>query len=321
MRGEAVTAIAPLIAASVPQAPLSALFLSFLVYSFGGWLWESTVCAMLNQGRFANSGFLLGPICPIYGVGALASWLLLRDIQSPVAMFFVAGLLCCSIEYLVGVALEYTCGARFWDYTDQPLNIQGRVCLYGFVLFGAASVFVCRVAEPWILGGLSRVPGTALELVALVVTVVLGLDWMMSAASWRRLSTRLEELRAQLAMRVDDSLGEASDRMLEALPDAAVEGLSEAVDRTREGASELVGRLDPRRREGGAGEASHRVPRVSPRELTAWLSEAADGLVARLGRRDLRFFNAFPQLKIPRYEGVISATHLKERVRDLFVRK
>lgn len=53
-------------------APLSALFLSFLVFSFAGWLYESTVCAMANYGHFANSGFLLGPYCPIYGVGAVA---------------------------------------------------------------------------------------------------------------------------------------------------------------------------------------------------------------------------------------------------------
>lgn len=66
--------------ATLAACPLSALVLSFAFYGFFGWAWESTVCAMLNQGRFANSGFLLGPCCPIYGVGGIACWLLLRGI-------------------------------------------------------------------------------------------------------------------------------------------------------------------------------------------------------------------------------------------------
>lgn len=57
--------------ATLAACPLSALVLSFAFYGFCGWAWESTVCAMLNHGRFANSGFLLGPCCPIYGAAAL----------------------------------------------------------------------------------------------------------------------------------------------------------------------------------------------------------------------------------------------------------
>ena len=55
--------------ATLAACPLSAPVLSFAFYGFCGWVWESTVCAMLNHGRFANSGFLLGPCCPIYGAG------------------------------------------------------------------------------------------------------------------------------------------------------------------------------------------------------------------------------------------------------------
>lgn len=50
--------------ATLAACPLSALVLSFAFYGFCGWAWESTVCAMLNHGRFANSGFLLGPVLP-----------------------------------------------------------------------------------------------------------------------------------------------------------------------------------------------------------------------------------------------------------------
>lgn len=100
--------------ATLAACPLSALVLSFAFYGFCGWAWESTVCAMLNHGRFANSGFLLGPCCPIYGAGGIACWLLLRGIPDASSQFVAAALVCSVIEYSVGVLLEKTTGARFW---------------------------------------------------------------------------------------------------------------------------------------------------------------------------------------------------------------
>lgn len=92
--------------ATLAACPLSALVLSFAFYGFCGWAWESTVCAMLNHGRFANSGFLLGPCCPIYGAGGIACWLLLRGIPDASSQFVAAALVCSVIEYSVGVLLE-----------------------------------------------------------------------------------------------------------------------------------------------------------------------------------------------------------------------
>ena len=122
--------------ATLAVCPLSALVLSFAFYGFCGWAWESTVCAMLNHGRFANSGFLLGPCCPIYGAGGIACWLLLRGIPDASSQFVAAVLVCSVIEYSVGVLLEKTTGARFWDYSHLPFNLHGRICLYWACAFG-----------------------------------------------------------------------------------------------------------------------------------------------------------------------------------------
>lgn len=311
-----------LASASVPQAPLSALFLSFMAYAFVGWAWESTVCSLMNSRRFSNSGFLLGPVCPIYGVGALTCWLLLRVIPNVAVLFLVSATVCCVIEYLVGLALEKSTGARFWSYDDQPMNIQGRVCLYGFLLFGTGATLICRVVQPALLAVMRHVPGVALMGAALVLLALVLVDLVFAMASWRRLSSRLEEVRAQLQVRMNDSLGEASDRMLEALPDEALERAGKAYERTKEASSRLVSKLDPRAAAEGLGKVASGIGSAASgagmASAQAWLQDAAERLVARSGRRDLRFFNAFPQLRIPRYEGVISATRLKERVRELF---
>lgn len=293
-----------LVSSSVPQAPLSALFVSFLVYSFAGWLWESTLCGLMNRGRFTNSGFLLGPVCPIYGTGALACWLMLREIPDPIALFLVSGLVCCLIEYVVGAALECMTGARFWDYEDKPLNIGGRVCLYGFVLFGAGSVAICKVVQPALLGLLGLVDGLVLFALAAVCALALAADWVLAWASWRNLSLRLEELRAQMAGRLEGQMEQASERLLDRLGDEAVESLGETYVRTRDASAQLLGRLSG---------AVRRMPERAP-EAPEWLQDASEALLSRLSGRDLRFFDAFPRLKIPRYEEVIRVTRLRERI-------
>lgn len=137
---------------TLAACPLSALVLSFAFYGFCGWAWESTVCAMLNHGRFANSGFLLGPCCPIYGAGGIACWLLLRGIPDASSQFVAAALVCSVIEYSVGVLLEKTTGARFWDYSHLPFNLHGRICLYWACAFGLGALCICRLVEPALLG-------------------------------------------------------------------------------------------------------------------------------------------------------------------------
>lgn len=185
--------------ATLAACPLSALVLSFAFYGFCGWAWESTVCAMLNHGRFANSGFLLGPCCPIYGVGGIACWLLLRGIPDASSQFVAAALVCSVIEYSVGVLLEKTTGARFWDYSHLPFNLHGRICLYWACAFGLGALCICRLVEPALLGLLGHLPVLILRLSAFIVAVTMMVDALCSLASWRRLSDQLERVRADLA--------------------------------------------------------------------------------------------------------------------------
>lgn len=312
-------------------APLSALFLSFLVFSFAGWLYESTVCAMANYGHFANSGFLLGPYCPIYGVGAVACWLLLRDIPGVFTQFLAAALVCSAIEYTVGALLERLTGARFWDYSKFPFNIKGRVCLYGAALFGAGAVIVCRVAEPALLAAMQLIPSLALKIIALGCAACIAIDTVFAVVSWRQLSQKLELLRIEIADKFNDSLKDASTSLLDKVPAPILDSAAELKARSRALNSWLADMSD------GTFEAIR-----GRAELPSFVAEGTRGLrlVARhahsiatraekaapeklktmMTRRELRFFNAFPEIKLKSYEGVIRATKLKERARELFHR-
>ena len=121
---------------------ISNLFLCFLIYSFIGWVWEGLMSIIFYR-KITNRGFLNGPYCPIYGVGAVMFVLLDRFLgDNLVVLFLLGGLVACTLEYLTSWAMELIFHARWWDYSKKPFNINGRVCLSGFIAFAVGAVGV-----------------------------------------------------------------------------------------------------------------------------------------------------------------------------------
>lgn len=125
-------------------------FLWFILYSMIGWIMETILCS-INEKRLAKRGFLYGPYCPIYGFGAVLCLLLLGRIENPVALFFAAMALCGTLEYITGWLLERLFHQKWWDYSDMPLNLHGRVCLAALIVFGALIVFLLKAMHPFLL--------------------------------------------------------------------------------------------------------------------------------------------------------------------------
>jgi len=114
---------------------VSNLVLTFFIFSFGGWLFEGTI-SLIRDHELVNRGFFNGPYCPIYGEGAMLFVLLTHWTDRPLELFFFGGLFACVLEYITSWAMEKIYKARWWDYSNWPFNINGRVCLYGFLTFG-----------------------------------------------------------------------------------------------------------------------------------------------------------------------------------------
>lgn len=120
----------------------------FFMYSMIGWVCEEVFCRALD-GYWENRGFLYGPYLPIYGVGAVMMSLLLRRFRDrPVQLFLMAGLLSSILEYISGWVMETIWGRSWWDYSQAFLNIDGRVCLRGAVLFAIAGLLLVYLIEP-----------------------------------------------------------------------------------------------------------------------------------------------------------------------------
>ena len=124
---------------------LDNLILMFFVFSGIGWVWE-VIYIGFTEGVIANRGMFHGPWLPIYGVGGCLILLLLgRFQQHPFIVFILATLLCGSMEYMTAVAIEFFFRCRWWDYSTKFMNLNGRVCLEGLLLFGISGTgAVCK---------------------------------------------------------------------------------------------------------------------------------------------------------------------------------
>ena len=126
------------------------IILYFVIYSFLGWILE-TIFAIFVLGRFVKRGFLYGPICPIYGFGAILLIESLKNIKTnTVGKFFVGMIAFTIFEYVVSVVLESLFGLRWWDYTGQPFNFQGRVSLSFSIVWGILGVIFVEKIHPFI---------------------------------------------------------------------------------------------------------------------------------------------------------------------------
>lgn len=105
--------------------------ISFFIFSITGWIWESIYCTIKNK-KWANRGFLYGPLCPIYGFGSVCI-LILYDLNKSSVMakpsllqiFIFSFFGSMILEYVSSYALEKLFHARWWDYTGMPLSING----------------------------------------------------------------------------------------------------------------------------------------------------------------------------------------------------
>lgn len=124
------------------------LVLMFFIFSVFGWLWEVSL-HMVNYGEFVKRGVLHGPWLPIYGSGGLLILTLLKRLRyRPVLEFFSIIILCGTVEYLTSWVLEAASGQRWWDYTGYFLNLHGRICAEGLLIFGIGGMMIVYVLAP-----------------------------------------------------------------------------------------------------------------------------------------------------------------------------
>lgn len=276
-----------------------------LVYSCLGWCSEVAFAA-LRRGCFVNRGFLNGPVCPIYGFGVLIVLLILEPMKEQLALlFFGSMVLTSALEFLVGFALERFFHDKWWDYSQNPFNIKGYVCLEFSIIWGIACVLVVDVIHPLIMTGIDRFPYQAGFWLELGLFALLLTDMGMTLYGLLKLPKHfkaIEELERAMTA-VSDTVGEkliyepmergkerreAFDEKHPELAEKTREYAREALEKRRQINAQVKERED-------AGKQAVAEKRA---ELEQHMAELRDNMVLR------RIARAFPDLAKGRNHGI-----------------
>ena len=159
------------------------VILLFFVYAFAGWCME-VILKYRQYHRFINRGFLTGPVCPIYGCGAVLITVVIGNLASVesglVMTFALSFVICGAVEYFTSLILEKIFHARWWDYSTKPMNLQGRIWIGNLLLFGVAGVAIIHILNPFFYRIFGIFSLKTREIVMIILLVILAVDFVVS---------------------------------------------------------------------------------------------------------------------------------------------
>ena len=156
------------------------LIMIFFMMSFVGWCWEVSL-HLVEDGVFVNRGVLHGPWLPIYGVGSLLVLILLKRFrEKPVLQFTLTVVVCGIVEYGTAWVLEMKYGQKWWDYSGYFMNIDGRICAEGLLVFGLGGLAIVYLIAPLLDNLLKKVNRKALLLAAIMLISLFSFDQIYS---------------------------------------------------------------------------------------------------------------------------------------------
>lgn len=167
------------------------LFIWFILYSVIGWVYETAYCSIKGL-KWDNRGILIGPYCPIYGVGAVLDILLCSKLGSAATVFFACMIGSAVLEYTTSYILERMFHAVWWDYSRLPFNLNGRICLSCSLGFGFAGWIVLYGLHPYISRLTTLLTLDFQELLALLFMAVFAADCALTADSLAQINVKLE---------------------------------------------------------------------------------------------------------------------------------
>lgn len=216
--------------------------LLFFLYSVAGWIWECFYVSMRKR-KWVNRGFLHGPWLPIYGTGAIMVLFLTLPVREYPALVFLLGMIgATALEYVTGAVMERLFQVRYWDYSNDPLNVNGYICLPVSLAWGVFSIALIYILHPPVERLLLKIPLLAADVLSLGLAVAFTVDVTRTVQTALDLRALMESLTAS-SQRVAgieerlktlvEQLNEGSEilrQKLQQLEDAAVLDLEQRLD-------------------------------------------------------------------------------------------
>lgn len=171
----------------------------FIIYSVLGFIIETAFGAVTKGVIESRKSFLYGPFCAIYGLGAVVMILCLQPFKKNNNTLFWGGFVAGSvIEYLVSLIGELIFHVIWWDYSDMPLNINGRVCVYFSIFWGLLGIYLVSYVNPKIdklINFIKRkISDKALKIIEMITAVFLIVDCLLTAYALKAFYIRMVKL-------------------------------------------------------------------------------------------------------------------------------
>ena len=148
----------------------------FYFYCFLGWIWETCYVSVLKA-KWVNRGFMRGPFLPIYGSGAIVVLIFTLPFRTNPGLVFVVGMASATIlEYFTGAAMEQMFHVRYWDYSNQRLNLNGHICVTSSLAWGMFSVILTLYGHTPVERLVACMNINVLEAIVFVLTVYISID-------------------------------------------------------------------------------------------------------------------------------------------------
>lgn len=157
----------------------------FIIYSFIGYIIE-TLFGMATKGVWeSRQSFLYGPFCSIYGLGAVAMIVFLQYFDENNNRLFIGGFIIGSIvEYVVSLYGDVVLHIKWWDYSNMPLNINGRICVFFSLFWGFLAIYLMSYVNPRIDRLIylikSKISQRVLKTITTLVIIFLFLDCLIT---------------------------------------------------------------------------------------------------------------------------------------------
>lgn len=166
----------------------------FFIYSILGWFMESAINTV-KQKNFINRGFLVGPYCPIYGVGMCSIYLCCFPIRYHLFLVFASGMcLATLLEYLTGYMMEKLFSAKWWDYSHLKYNLHGYICLHISIAWGLLSILFISFLHPIIQKFVLMLPLSMGHIVLILLGLLFFIDCIYSTYIALKLRSKLPAL-------------------------------------------------------------------------------------------------------------------------------
>ncbi|HBE84999.1 MAG TPA: hypothetical protein DDW53_05345 [Lachnoclostridium sp.] len=205
--------------------------LFFFIYCFIGWIIESTYVSVRSL-HFVNRGFLRLPLLPLYGSGAIIMLWLSIPVQGNLFLVFLFGMLGASaLEYVTGYVMERLFKMKYWDYSSNPFNINGYVCLTNSIAWGFLTLLLTEVIHRPLEWLVLHLNGTACIILVIMVGILFITDAIRSTKealdlgrileTMTKLKSELDEVQVQMALLKAETAQKVSDIKTETIMKAA----------------------------------------------------------------------------------------------------